>query len=108
MGAWHANGPAIDALDRALFQSIRSCSGRIIDTPAEAGGWPDLPILAGPPDLDRDGMPDLWELERHGPGAVGRPDAWAHEDGSGWSNLEVYLAQQAGDFLPGPDMASRR
>ena len=64
-----------------------------------SGAGPSSRSSSGPPDSDRDGMPDRWEMSRRGPGAAHRADAWA-DDGSGWSALETYLSHLAGDFGP--------
>jgi pectate lyase len=88
-----ATRPARDALDRRAIDEVLSRSGRVIDDPAEAGGWPRLRSGPVPPDSDGDGMPDSWEVG-HGtdPKAF---DAWGDADGNGWANLEDYLNARA-------------
>lgn len=97
-GARSPSAFGADALDRRLLAEIASCRGRIVDSPEDAGGWPVLEQVDGPPDRDGDGMPDFYEalrpwLDPH------RDDAWSDPDGDGWSNLETYLAERAGDPL---------
>ena len=53
------------------------------------GGWPALPATVPPPDADRDGMPDQWELD-HGT-KPGTKDGSRDQDGDGWTNVEEYL-----------------
>lgn len=88
-----ATAPARDALDRRVIEEVRGRTGRVINDPAEVGGWPELRAGPAPADADGDGMPDEWE-RRHGsdPHAF---DAWADVDGNGWANLEDYLNERA-------------
>lgn len=82
-----AEGPAY----RAKYQLPATAPRTgIIDTPAHAGGWPELKSTAAPADTDGDGLPDDWEirfqLDPKNP-ADGAQDA----DRDGYTNLEEYL-----------------
>ncbi len=60
----------------------------IIDTPKDAGGWPEYKTADAPLDTDRDGLPDDWEKAnkldpKNADGAKYRAD--------GYTNLEHYL-----------------
>lgn len=93
-----ATRPMRDALDRRVIADVARRTGRVIDDPAEVGGWPRLRPGATPPDADGDGMPDAWEVG-HGtdPQAF---DAWGDVDGNGWPDLEDYLNERAGILAP--------
>jgi pectate lyase len=88
-----ATRPARDALDRRAIESVINRAGRIIDEPAEAGGWPRLRSGPVAPDSDGDGMPDAWEVV-HGT-APQAFDPWDDADGNGWPNLEDYLNERS-------------
>lgn len=85
-GAWPR-----DAADQRVIGDFLSCRGRIIDDPSDVGGWPLL--AAGQPygDADGDGMADGWEMQH------GISDAGADPDGDGYTNLEEFLNELAGD-----------
>jgi pectate lyase len=89
--------PARDAVDLRIVHTVRGASGRLINDPAEVGGWPLLAPGTPPADADHDGMPDEWEvhhgLDPHDPG-----DGARDRDGDGYTNLEEYLDQLAGDL----------
>ncbi|MXN67427.1 hypothetical protein GR183_21175 [Stappia sp. GBMRC 2046] len=93
-------GPArkLDALDQKLIDEVRNCHGSRVDSPAEAGGWPELPTIEASADGDKDGMPDDWERTIPGLDPEDPGDAWSDRDGDGWSNIEEYLSYLAGDF----------
>ncbi len=58
--------------------------------------YPEVTRAAGY-DTDSDGMPDVWEIA-HG---LDKDDATDRNDdmvGDGWTNLEYYLNQVAGDY----------
>lgn len=78
-----------DALDKRIVSDVRDGKGKLIDKPADAGGWP---TLSGSPeaDTDRDGIPDAWE-EAHGLNPLSFADHKAMTLVSGHTNLEVYL-----------------
>lgn len=80
-----------DAADKRVLQGFLNCGGSIIDNPSQVGGWP---ILAGGTayiDADADGMDDNWEKSR------GISSAHADADGDGYTNLEEFLNELAGD-----------
>jgi hypothetical protein len=79
-----------DAVDERVVREVRAGTGKIIDDPAEVGGWP--PLLGGTPpaDTDGDGMPDLWET-MYGLNPASFSDGPADADGDGYTNLEEYL-----------------
>lgn len=84
-GAWPR-----DAVDARVIEGVRRGEGRIIDSQADVGGWPEL--AAGTPwiDADGDGMPDDWERAR-GLDPEDATDGPADPDGDGYTNLEDWL-----------------
>jgi len=84
--AWHR-----DAADRRVVAGVRDQAGRVINSQSEVGGWPELKSAPAPLDSDGDGIPDDWE-RAHGLNPKDPQDgARFATDGSGYSNLEVYL-----------------
>lgn len=78
-----------DAVDTRILAGVIDGTGRIINTPSEVGGWPDL--APGTPwiDSDSDGMPDDWESANgHDPVIA---DGAADRDGDGFTHLEDWL-----------------
>jgi pectate lyase len=90
--------PARDAVDERVISDVRTGSGRVINSQADVGGWPDLASPPPPNDSDSDGIPDQWERE-HG------TDPSDGQDGAvrqviGWTNLEHYLNWLASAAMP--------
>ncbi|MEM9104861.1 MAG: hypothetical protein AAGC96_04330 [Pseudomonadota bacterium] len=96
-GSRTPDGRFDDTLDDIVVKQVRSCKGRITNRPESIGGWPDLPEEVAAPDADNDGMPDAWELAR-GLDPNDAADTWGDINGNGWSNIEEYLSELAGDF----------
>lgn len=91
VGCSHAR----DAYDRSVVEQVVEGTARngrngFIDTPADAGGLPQLKSGIPLPDRDRDGMPDAWE-EAHGLNPDDPSDAAGHQLDPGYTNIEVYL-----------------
>lgn len=80
-----------DASDLRVVSDFLSCRGSVIDDPSQVGGWPSL--AGGTPytDADADGMDDAWEASR------GMTSGSADADGDGYTNLEEFLNELAGD-----------
>lgn len=80
-----------DASDLRVVSDFLSCGGSVIDDPSQVGGWPSL--SGGTPyiDADADGMDDGWEAAR------GIASGTADADGDGYTNLEEFLNELAGD-----------
>ncbi|MFC6487606.1 pectate lyase [Nitratireductor sp. GCM10026969] len=94
-----ATKPTRDAVDLRMVDAVRTRSGGLLKThPEKVGGWPELVSEPAPADTDRDGMADTWEramsLDPANPDD-GRED----DDGDGWTNLEEYLHERAGDSV---------
>ncbi len=96
-----ATMPERDAHDVRVLAEVRSRSARfgksyhgggngMIDTPADAGGWPALAPGDALPDKDGDGMPDAWEIT-HKLNPTNASDGPADEDEDGYTNVEEYL-----------------
>lgn len=84
-----ASLPKYDAVDLRIIEDVKNRTGKIIKSQEEIGGWPDLVSKPAPKDMDRDGMPDKWELQNG-------LDANNSEDRNtvgkdGFTMLEVYL-----------------
>ena len=80
--------------------SSRRCDdreGEVIDDPSEVGGWPRLASGTPPVDSDHDGMPDAWEREL-GLDPEDPADRNGDVAGNGYTNLENYLNELAGDI----------
>lgn len=85
--------PRRDAADERVVNDVRQRTGRIINSPADVGGWPELKSAEPPPDADRDGMPDDWERAR-GLDPANPADGRAVA-ADGYTNLEHYLNELA-------------
>ena len=83
-----------DPVDRRIVAGVRTRTGKVIDTQADVGGWPALPSGKAAGDADGDGMPDAWE-RAHGLDPRKPDGALPAKDGSGWTSLELYLADAA-------------
>jgi hypothetical protein len=82
--------PVRDTVDERVTADVRNRTGRIIDSPAEAGGYPQLAAGMPPSDSDHDGMPDDWEKQK-GLDLNDPADANNDVDGDGYTNIEQYL-----------------
>jgi formylglycine-generating enzyme required for sulfatase activity/pectate lyase len=82
--------PARDAADVRLMNEVRSGNGKIIDSPAQVGGWPTFEAGAPPIDGDFDGMPDEFE-KRYAFDAANSNDGTSDSDADGYPNVEEYL-----------------
>lgn len=80
-----------DASDQRVVADVLACRGAIIDSPTQVGGWPALAAGTPYPDADGDGMDDNWESTH------GITSGTADADGDGYTNLEEFLNEQAGD-----------
>jgi hypothetical protein len=92
--------PSRDVIDRRIVKSVRDRTGTYrVNT---SGPWPDLAAgaPAPPPDSDHDGMPDAWE-KAHGLDPNNDDDG-ATLSPNGYTNLENYLNELAGDPILQP------
>jgi lysophospholipase L1-like esterase len=91
-----------DLVDLRIVEHVRRRTGRLIDSQREVGGWPRLQSLPAPPDSDRDGMPDPWELAQGLDPADARDGARVNP-ATGFTRLEDYLASLIAPLhRPGP------
>ena len=97
VGAQLPRWGGLDGLDARAVTDFKTCKGKVIDTPQQAGGWPALIESRRDPDSDGDGMPDSWENMKSGLSATTGGQAWQDRDNDGWSNIEEYLSWLAGD-----------
>lgn len=79
-----------DAVDERIVNEVRNGSGKLVNTPSDAGGYPTLAAGTAPTDTDRDGMPDAWEDE-HGLDKSASADGKLYTLDDNYTNLEVYL-----------------
>jgi pectate lyase len=85
-----ASLPVGDAVDQRIINDVKNGVGKIIDDPAQVGGWPVIAAGIPPADTDHDGMPDDWErLHRLNP--MNAEDGAQDADADGYTNVEAYL-----------------
>lgn len=91
--------PSRDAVDRRIVQSVRARTGT--SRASTTGPWPDLAggAPAPPADSDHDGMPDAWE-KAHSLDPNNARDG-AAVAANGYTHVENYLNELAGDPVPG-------
>lgn len=82
--------PMRDAVDERILADVRQNKPRIVDHPAQVGGWPELAPGTPPADADHDGMPDAWE-QKHGFTLTHAADANEDADNDGFTNIEEFL-----------------
>ena len=101
LGTVGACKPSRDSIDLRIVQSVRDKTGS--SRAGTTGPWPDLALNAPEPpvDSDHDGMPDSWE-KAHGLNPDNASDNAKYAD-NGYTNLENYLNELAGDVIPGLD-----
>ena len=98
-----ANLPELDSVDRRILEEVttrkhhfkgsRTTLPGIIDSQRDVGGWPHLESGTAAIDSDRDGMPDVWELE-HALDPKSPHDANQYDEDY-ITNLERYLFSKA-------------
>ncbi len=85
-----------DAADQRIVAEVMARQGDIIDHPSQVGGWPVMQGGPVPADSDWDGMPDSWEIQA-GFNPNDPADRNGDHDNDGYTNLEEYLNELAGD-----------
>jgi len=88
--------PRRDPVDRRVIKDVKNCTGKIIDSQTEVGAWPTLAPGTAPLDSDKDGIPDSWEIA-HLLDPKNPADQKLDNDNDGYTNLEQYLNNIAGD-----------
>jgi pectate lyase len=90
-----ASSPFRDSVDHRIIHDVNERTGKLINSPAEVGGWPILNSQNAPVDSDHDGMPDEWEILM-GFNFSDPEDRNQDHDSDGYTNLEEYL----NDLIP--------
>lgn len=79
-----------DAIDMRIVNDVQNGTGKIIDDPAQVGGWLTIGPATPCADSDHDGMPDAWEQKyRLNPNDPSDASKDANEDG--YTNIEEFL-----------------
>lgn len=88
--------PVRDKVDQRIINEVKNKKGKIINSPSDVGGYPK--IAAGTPyrDSDKDGISDEWE-KRHNLNPNDSSDSNKKSGSSGYTNIEVFLNELAGD-----------
>ncbi len=94
-----------DGVDARIVEEVRqgnSSAGKdgngIIDSQDDVGGWPALEMSTPPADADSDGMPDVWEKEKH-LDPNNPADASVNTLDATYTNVEVYLHERVKDIV---------
>jgi hypothetical protein len=85
-----ATAPQRDAVDRRIVDDVKNRTGKIIDSPDQVGGYPNLAEGTPAADSDHDGMPDEWE-RRMNLNPNDASDGGGDLDSDGYTNIEEYL-----------------
>lgn len=81
--------PKRDVVDTRIVNDVRNRIGKIIKSQEDVGGWPVLKSIPAPSDLDKDGMPDVWEKKNNlNPK---NPEDRSNIGKDGYTMLEIYL-----------------
>jgi pectate lyase len=91
--------PNRDAVDRRIVDDVRNCTGKIINSQNDVGGWPELKSGEPRGDSDKDGLPDAWETSH---GLDPQDAADAQFDSGVQTALESYLMELAAGAFPRP------
>ena len=81
-----------------LYKGAKLKKAGIIDTPADAEGFPDYPVATPYIDLDHDGMADEWEVA-NGFNPSDPEDGKTVATSEGYTALEVYLNSLMGEKI---------
>lgn len=102
-----ATVPLRDAVDERILICFdtETCEANL-SSETQVGGYPVIPFVQRPAgyDTDGDGMPDTWETT-YGLNP-NDPSDGPQLHANGYSNLENFLNQTAGDIVPGLDEAN--
>jgi hypothetical protein len=79
-----------DSIDRRIVEDVNHETGRIIDDPAQVGGWLIISPATPCSDSDHDGMPDLWE-RKYDFDFNDPSNASKDINGNGYTNIEEFL-----------------
>lgn len=95
-----ASLPVRDTLDQRIINDVKNRTGRFIDVQGgyshgtayeqTMNAWPDLKQKAPPPDFDKDGMPDDWEI-KNGLNPKSKNDASIYSLNKNYTNIELYI-----------------
>ena len=98
-----------DVVEQRIIEDVRSGRPRyqgdtankpgIIDTPADADGWPTYAVVNPVTDNDHDGMADDWE-RANGFNPSNPDDRNAVASAEGYTALEIYLNSLMGEQIP--------
>ena len=84
---------------KAQFKGTAANKAGIIDSPADAEGWPTYADAQPYTDNDHDGMDDNWE-SWHGLDNTNPEDGNLVVSKEGYTALEVYLNELMGEYIP--------
>jgi pectate lyase len=87
-----ATRPRRDEVDQRIMDEVRAGAGNV----GKGSDHPELRSAEPPVDSDHDGMTDAWE-QLHGLDPQDPEDRSGDLDGDGYTNVEEYLNQLAGD-----------
>ena len=88
-----ATRPKRDAIDQRVVESVRRKTGKLIDTPADVGGWPVYAVGQPLTDTDFDGIPDVWERAHKLNPLIAHDAAMVSDNGYTW--IERYVNELA-------------
>ncbi|MDX9881385.1 MAG: T9SS type A sorting domain-containing protein [Prolixibacteraceae bacterium] len=89
--------PSRDAVDIKIVNDVKNDAGSLTDN----NPYPVLAAGTPPMDTDGDGMPDEWEMSR-GLDPNDNSDQNGDINGDGYTNIEKYLGERAGDVNSQP------
>ncbi|MGB7158685.1 MAG: hypothetical protein WBD40_11500, partial [Tepidisphaeraceae bacterium] len=93
--------PKRDAVDARIIGDVENRTGKVINSQADVGGWPELKSAEAPADVDHDGMADEWE-RKNGLNPNDASDGAKAKEAGGYTNLEDYLNEVV-ETRPRPD-----